>query len=127
MRRARWSDDDSRMIRVADAGNAGTRVLVLTTFDHDEHVYEALRVGASGFLLRTAMPDELRSAVRVIRSGEGLLAPSVTRRLIEDFASRPGSCSLARAVLPVLPDREQDVLAAVAKGHSDAVICAPCI
>ena len=74
---------------VEDPSDASTRVLILTTFDHDEYVYEALRVGASGFLLKAAMPDELRNAVRVIASGEGLLAPSVTRRLIEDFAARP--------------------------------------
>ncbi len=103
---------------------AATRVLILTTFDHDEYVYEALRVGASGFLLKAAMPDELRTAVRVIASGEGLLAPSVTRRLIEDFASRPVASSLARAALPDLTDREQDVLTAVAQGLSNAEICA---
>ncbi len=100
-----------------------TRVLILTTFDHDEYVYEALRVGASGFLLKAAMPDELRAAIRVIAAGEGLLAPSVTRRLIEDFASRPASSTLARAALPALTDREQDVLAAVARGLSNAEIC----
>ena len=108
---------------VADEGNGSTRVLILTTFDHDEYVYEALKVGASGFLLKAAMPDELRTAVRVIASGEGLLAPSVTRRLIEDFAARPGSSSLARAAMPALTDREQDVLAAVARGQSNAEIC----
>jgi DNA-binding NarL/FixJ family response regulator len=109
---------------VEDPQPAATRVLILTTFDHDEYVYEALRVGASGFLLKAAMPDELRNAVRVIARGEGLLAPSVTRRLIEDFASRPESSSLARAALPELTDREQDVLTAVAKGFSNAEICA---
>jgi DNA-binding NarL/FixJ family response regulator len=108
---------------VADPLTPATRVLILTTFDHDEYVYEALRVGASGFLLKAAMPDELRNAVRVIASGEGLLAPSVTRRLIEDFASRPEASSLARAGLPDLTDREQDVLTAVAKGLSNAEIC----
>ena len=99
-------------------------MLILTTFDHDEYVYEALRVGASGFLLKAAMPDDLRNAVRVIASGEGLLAPSVTRRLIADFAARPASSALARAALPALTDREQDVLAAVAQGLSNAEICA---
>ena len=109
---------------VEDPLTAATRVLILTTFDHDEYVYEALRVGASGFLLKAAMPDDLRSAVRVIASGEGLLAPSVTRRLIEDFASRPAASAQGRAVLPELTDREQDVLTAVAKGLSNAEICA---
>jgi DNA-binding NarL/FixJ family response regulator len=108
---------------VADPGNSSTRVLILTTFDHDEYVYEALRVGASGFLLKAAMPDELRTAIRVIAAGEGLLAPSVTRRLIEDFASRPEASSLARATLPALTDREHDVLAAVARGLSNAEVC----
>ena len=110
---------------VEDPSTAATRVLILTTFDHDEYVYEALRVGASGFLLKAAMPDELRNAVRVIASGEGLLAPSVTRRLIEDFAvaaRRPPA--LTRAALPELTDRERDVLAAVAQGLSNAEICA---
>ena len=101
---------------VEDPRTTTTRVLILTTFDHDEYVYQALRVGASGFLLKAAMPDELRSAVRVIASGEGLLAPSVTRRLIEDFAARPVAPSLARAALPDLTDRERDVLTAVARG-----------
>ncbi len=109
---------------VEDPRTTTTRVLILTTFDHDEYVYQALRVGASGFLLKAAMPDELRSAVRVIASGEGLLAPSVTRRLIEDFAARPVALSMARAALPDLTDRERDVLTAVAQGLSNAEICA---
>jgi DNA-binding NarL/FixJ family response regulator len=108
---------------VADDENGSTRVLILTTFDHDEYVYAALKAGASGFLLKAAMPDELRTAVRVIAGGEGLLAPSVTRRLIEDFAARAESSSLARASMPPLTDREQEVLAAVARGRSNAEIC----
>jgi DNA-binding NarL/FixJ family response regulator len=108
---------------VEDPANSSTRVLILTTFDHDEYVYEALKAGASGFLLKAAMPDELRTAIRVIAGGEGLLAPSVTRRLIEDFASRPEASSLARAALPALTEREHDVLSAVARGLSNAEIC----
>jgi len=107
-----------------DPRTTTARVLILTTFDHDKYVYQALRAGASGFLLKAAMPDELRTAVRVIASGEGLLAPSVTRRLIEDFAARPLSPALARTALPELTDRERDVLTAVAHGLSNAEICA---
>ena len=78
---------------------ATARVLVLTTFDLDEYVFEALRVGASGFLLKAAMPDELRAAIRVVAGGEALLAPSATRRLIEEFTSRP-----ATSTGPRVPD-----------------------
>jgi DNA-binding NarL/FixJ family response regulator len=96
------------------------RVLILTTFDLDEYVYEALRAGASGFLLKDRPPEELVAAVRVIASGEALLAPSVTRRLIEEFARR------APAVKPTeleeLTEREREVLVLMAKGLSNAEI-----
>jgi DNA-binding NarL/FixJ family response regulator len=98
-----------------------TRVLVVTTFDTDEHVYAALRAGASGFLLKDAPPDELAAAVRLIAGGDALLAPSVTRRVIEEFArvSRdPG----ARAALADLTEREVDVLRLIARGLSNAEI-----
>jgi DNA-binding NarL/FixJ family response regulator len=98
-----------------------TRVLVVTTFDTDELVYAALRAGASGFLLKDAPPEELAAAVRVIARGEALLAPSVTRRVIEEFArvSRdPG----ASAVLSELTEREVDVLRLVARGLSNSEI-----
>ena len=110
--------------QIVEDASTRTRVLILTTFDHDEYVYQALRIGASGFLLKAAMPDDLRNAVRVIASGEGLLAPSVTRRLIADFAARPTSPALTRTALPELTDRERDVLATVAQGLSNAEICA---
>ena len=96
------------------------RVLILTTFDLDEYVYEALRAGASGFLLKDRPPEELVAAVRVVASGEALLAPSVTRRLIEEFARR------APAVKPTeleeLTEREREVLVLMAKGLSNAEI-----
>ena len=107
---------------VGDQASSGTRVLVLTTFDLDEYVYEALRVGASGFLLKAAMPDELRAAIRIVAAGEGLLAPSITRRLIEDFAARPRALH-GSAAIPELTERESDVLEAVARGLSNSEIC----
>jgi DNA-binding NarL/FixJ family response regulator len=98
-----------------------TRVLIVTTFDTDEHVYAALRAGASGFLLKDAPPEELASAVRLIADGEALLAPSVTRRVIEEFA-RVGRDPAAGAALADLTDRELDVLRLVARGLSNAEI-----
>jgi DNA-binding NarL/FixJ family response regulator len=105
-----------------DPRTAVSRVLVLTTFDLDEYVFEALRVGASGFLLKAAMPDELRAAIRVVASGEALLAPSVTRRLIEEFTSRPATSTGPRVPIPEITGRERDVLAAVARGQSNSEI-----
>ncbi len=106
----------------SDPSTADTRVLVLTTFDLDEYVYEALRVGASGFLLKAALPDELRNAIRVIAAGDALLAPTVTRRLIEDFASRPVAAHEHGTPMPDITGRERDVLTAVARGMSNTEI-----
>jgi DNA-binding NarL/FixJ family response regulator len=95
-----------------------TRVVVLTTFDVDEYVYEALRAGASGFLLKDAPPEQLISAVRVVAAGEALLAPSVTRRVIERFArERASDPDLARK-LEKLTRREKEVLELLARGMS---------
>ena len=101
--------------------DSSPRVLVLTTFDLDEYVYGALRAGASGFLLKDAPEDQLLSAIRVIATGGSLFAPSVTRRLIEDFALRDGPRPSPPA-LDALTPREADVLRLVAQGRSNAEI-----
>ena len=104
------------------SGAEGVRILILTTFDLDEYVHAALRAGASGFILKDASPRELLDAIRVIHEGDALLAPSVTRRLIEDFArvSRPEGAP--PQTLKALTERELEVLALVAKGLSNAEI-----
>jgi DNA-binding NarL/FixJ family response regulator len=111
---------------LADA-ETGPRVLILTTFDLDEHVYDALAAGASGFLLKDVTAERLFDAVRVVASGEGLLAPTVTRRLIREFArQRPGqqAASAATAGLDELTPRETEVLMLVAEGLSNPEIAA---
>jgi DNA-binding NarL/FixJ family response regulator len=109
----------------ADPGLATTRVLILTTFDADEHVFEALRAGASGFLLKDTLPDDLLAAVRVVAGGQALLAPSVTRRLMEEFVRRPAVAPVERPDgVDTLTARESEVLAAVAHGLSNAEIAA---
>ena len=107
----------------ADERTAACRVLILTTFDLDEYVFEALRAGASGFLLKDTLPDELLAAVRVVAAGEALLAPKVTRRLIEEFAQQPAAASPdVNPGLALLTEREQEVLVEVARGHTNAEI-----
>jgi DNA-binding NarL/FixJ family response regulator len=100
----------------------GPRVLMLTTFDLDDYVYEALRAGASGFLLKDATAAELVHAVRVVAAGDALLAPSVTRRLIGDFARRPRTEPSPPVALDALTQRETEVLRLIARGLSNAEI-----
>jgi DNA-binding NarL/FixJ family response regulator len=97
----------------------GVRVLVLTTFEVDEYVFEALRAGASGFLLKDVEPDDLRSAVRIVAAGQSLLAPAVTRRVIEELTARRGPDPAARERLGQLTEREREVAALVARGLSN--------
>jgi len=107
----------------ADERTAACKVLILTTFDLDEYVFEALRAGASGFLLKDTLPDELLAAVRVVAAGEALLAPKVTRRLIEEFALQPAAAPPeANPGLALLTEREHEVLLEVARGRTNAEI-----
>jgi DNA-binding NarL/FixJ family response regulator len=112
-----------RLLDPAAGGGHRPKVLMLTTFDVDDYVYEALRAGASGFLLKDAPPADLISAVRVVAAGEALLAPSVTRRLIEDFArTRPAPRRDPRLRLSGLTPRETEVLELIARGLSNQQI-----
>jgi DNA-binding NarL/FixJ family response regulator len=106
---------------LADA-RVRARVLILTTFDHDEYVYEALRAGAGGFLLKSAPARELAAAVRTVAAGDALLAPEIVRRMIEDYVRRPRPGSAAPAALGELTAREREVLGLVARGRSNAEI-----
>lgn len=101
---------------------AGVRVLILTTFDVDEYVYAALRAGASGFLLKDTPPANLLAAIRVIASGDALLAPAVTRRLIAEFIRRPQPGQRPAATLEGVTEREREVLTLIARGLSNTEI-----
>lgn len=102
-----------------DSALAAVKVLVLTTFDVDEYVYEALRAGASGFLLKDTDPVELLRALRVVAEGEALLAPTVTRRLIAEFVGRPENRRIDSGAIREITEREREVLALVAGGLSN--------
>ena len=108
--------------RITGGPEAAPKVVMLTTFDLDDYVYEALRAGASGFLLKDSPRHDLIAAVRAAAAGDALLAPSVTRRLIEQFARRPPETSPSPSQLASLTARERDVLLLLARGHSNAEI-----
>lgn len=118
----------ARRILAKDDGAGGceqsVHVLMLTTFDVDDYVFDALRIGASGFLLKDALADELVAAVRIVAGGEALLAPSVTRRLIERFAQSPARPELSREPLGGLTERELEVMTLVGRGLSNHEIAA---
>jgi DNA-binding NarL/FixJ family response regulator len=108
-----------QIVRTQDSKS---RILMVTTFDLDEYIFDALRFGASGFLLKDTPPEELLAAIRVIARGDSLLAPSVTRRLIAEFASRPADLAPTSARLDTLTERERQVLLAIGQGKSNAEI-----
>lgn len=112
--------DGIEATRTIVAANAETRIIMLTTFDIDDYVFDAIRAGASGFLLKDAPPSELAEAVRIVAGGEALLAPSVTKRVIEHFAT--GGQKPNRTALPELTDREREILIQVARGASNTEI-----
>ena len=109
---------------MADPALGRTKVIILTTFDLDEYIFDALRAGASGFLVKDTEPRDLIQAVRVVHEGEALLSPGITRRLIADYARRPASAPAPSTRLNGLTDREREVLALVGAGMSNAEIAA---
>lgn len=110
--------------RLLNDRRSGARVLILTTFGADEYVYQALRAGASGFLLKSAPSRELAGAVRTIAAGEALLAPEITRRMIEDYVRRPRPGTVSSAGLSRLTPRELEVLTLISRGRANAEIAA---
>ncbi|MEU4157369.1 response regulator transcription factor [Actinoplanes sp. NPDC026670] len=112
----------TRRILDVPPGRRRPRVIMLTTFELDEYIFEALRAGASGFLLKGASAADLAQAVRVVAAGESLLSPSVTRRLIEEFSARPAPRTPSGTVVSALTARETEVLTLIAGGLSNAEI-----
>ncbi len=108
--------------RAVVAEQLPTRVLVLTTFDHDEIVYDAMKAGASGFLLKTAPPGQLIEGDRTVAAGDALLGPTITRRLVESYVSRPRPGEAAPPQLEELTEREREVLVLIARGLSNGEI-----
>jgi DNA-binding NarL/FixJ family response regulator len=117
------SDGLAATRRITSDTEQHSRVIILTTFERDEYVFEALHAGASGFLLKNAPPEQLIDAVRVVASGDALLAPSVTRRIIEQFARRPVDPDV-RKRLESLTQREREVLVMLARGNSNSELAA---
>lgn len=113
---------EATRIIVADPALCGVRVLVLTTFGEDEHVFEAIRSGAAGYLLKDVSPSELRGAIRVVAGGEALLSPEVTRTVLSSIAASIPPASLDASRLAGLSEREQEVLGQVGRGLSNAEI-----
>ncbi|WP_406183840.1 response regulator [Streptomyces sp. NBC_01006] len=109
---------------ITAAPDSAVKVLVLTTFDLDEYVYEALRAGASGFLLKDASADQLAEAVRVVAAGEALLSPNITKRLITEFSRMGAPRAPSKARIDELTERETEVLSLIAQGLSNAEIAA---